>query len=227
MLQRFSLIVFLLLCSSVVLAQYDHPKKERSKFGSRDGRFEASVLLAFQTGADASSQEGSSLDIDSSTGWGISFGWNWTENVNLSYRLLATKPSYTAVIVHEDPDAPNDEIEHKMSKYSHQLNATYFFLDGKITPFIVGGIGYTKLDSNIPDGPATVGCWWDPWWGYICQGDWKTFTASKFTYNIGAGVRWDISNFVYSKAAYSREFLSLKNGSLNFDTLSLEVGLMF
>jgi len=171
MLKRFLLVVFLILTSTAVLAQYDNRQKERSKFGSRDGRFEASVILAYQTGQDVSSEGGSSLDIDSATGWGISFGWNWTDRVNLQYRLLSTSPRYSAVVVPEDPDELIQDVEHKMSKYSHQLNATYHFMKGSFTPFVVGGIGYGTLDSNIASEPPNVGCWWDPWWGYICHGE--------------------------------------------------------
>lgn len=227
MLKCVSLIVLLVLSSTAVLAQYDNQKKERAKFGSRDGRFEASVILAYQTGIDESSEGGSSLDIDTTTGWGVSFGWNWTAKLNLQYRLLSTSPRYTAVVVPEDPDEIIQDIEQKMSKYSHQLNVTYHFMKGPFTPFVVGGIGYGILDSNIPSQPPTVGCWWDPWWGYICTGEWKTFKAKEFTYNLGVGLRWDINNAVYSRAVYSRELFSLKNGSLDFDTLTVEVGLMF
>ena len=227
MLKRFFLVFFLMLTSTAVLAQYDNRQKERSKFGSRDGRFEAGVILAYQTGIDESYEGGSSLDIDSSTGWGISFGWNWTARLNLQYRLLSTSPKYFAVAVPEDPDEIIQDIEHKMSKYSHQLNATYHFMKGPFTPFVVGGIGYGTLDSNIASGPPSLGCWWDPWWGYICHGEWKTLKSSEFTYNLGVGLRWDINNAIYSRAVYSREFFSLKNGTLNFDTVTVEVGLMF
>jgi len=40
-------------------------------------------------------------------------------------------------------------------------------------------------------------------------------------------LRWNINNAFFTKAAYSREFLSLKNGTLNFDMAILEFGLMF
>jgi len=217
-----------MLFSSVVLAQYDHPrKKERSDFGSRDGRFEASVILAYQTGTSESFEGGSSLDIDSSAGWGVSFGWNWTSRLHLSYRLLANKPKYIANIVPEDPEVVPQVVDYTMSKYSHQLNFTYNILQGSFTPFVSGGIGWTKLDSNIASGPPQTGCWWDPWWGYICYGEWNTYSTSEFSYNLGAGVRWDINNALFSRAAYNKEFLSLDNGSLDFDTVTVEIGLMF
>jgi opacity protein-like surface antigen len=227
MLRRISLIALLTVTSCSVFAQYDHPRKEQSQASSRDGRFEGSVILAYQNGIKKSNEGGSEVDVDSTAGWGISFAWNWTEKWNVSYRLISTSPKYSALIVPEDPDVVPRTINHKMSKYSHQLNVTYNFSRKAFTPFVAAGIGWTKLDSNVPSAPPQTGCWWDPWWGYICISDWKTYNASEFTYNLGAGVRWDINNVLYTKAAYSREFLDVKNGSINFDMAILELGLMF
>ena len=227
MLRRIALFVLLVSISSVVIAQYDNPKRERSTFGSRDGRFEGSVILAYQTGVSEASEGGSSLDIDSVMGWGVHFGWNWTAHWNLSYTLVATKPKYLAVIVPDNPDELPIPIEQKMSKYSHQFNVIYNFMEGGFTPFVQAGLGWTKLDSNILTGPPQTGCWWDPWWGYICFTDWSTYSTTEFSYNLGLGFRWDINNAFYTKGTISREFLSLDNGTLNFDMAILELGLMF
>lgn len=227
MLRRAVFLVFLIVVSTTVVAQYDNPKRERSSFGSRDGRFEGSVILAFQTGVTEESEGGSSLDIDSVMGWGVHFGWNWTANWNLSYQLVATKPNYLAVIVPEDPEVLPIDIKEKMSKYSHQFNVTYNFMQGNLTPYVRAGAGWTKLDSNILSGPPTTGCWWDPWWGYICFTDWSTYSTTEFSYNLGVGFRWDINNAIYTTGSYTREFISLDNGTLNFDMAILELGLMF
>ena len=119
------------------------------------------------------------------------------------------------------------DIENTASKYSHQFNVTYNFSDKAFLPFVQAGVGWTKLNSNIITGQPQTGCWWDPWWGYICFSDWKTHTASKLSYNLGLGVRWDINNVVFTKAAYRKEFLNLDSGLLSFDMLILEMGLMF
>lgn len=227
MLRRIVLFILLVAFSSTVLSQYDNPRKKRSAAGSRDGRFETSVILAYQKGMDETSEGGSALEMDNTAGWGINIGWNWTAKWNFSYRLLLTKPNYLATLVLEDPDALPLMLDNKMSKTSHQLNATYNFREKAFTPFVSAGIGWTKLDSNIITGPPSTGCWWDPWWGYICFADWDTFASSEFTYNLGLGLRWDINNAIFTRAAYNREFIKLDNGTLNFDVAILEVGLMF
>jgi len=216
MTKRIALFVLLMIFSSVALAQ---------SYGSREGRLEGSFLVNYQVGQDESFEGGAALDIDDSMGWGFSFGWNWTSKVNLSYSFMVNKPDYSAVIV-PDGEAPQT-VDHELSKYSHHFNGTYHFLDGDLTPFVTGGIGWTKLDSNIADGLPEVGCWWDPWWGYVCFQDWDTYSETEFTYNLGVGVRWDINSNLFSRAAYSREFISVKGGDLNFDMATLEIGWMF
>jgi len=228
MLRRVILFLTLLAFSSTVLAQYDNPRKKRSASGSRDTRFEAGVILAYQKGFEESSEGGSAIDVDNELGWGVNIGWNWTANWNLSYRFISTNSNYDAVIVPDDPEPIPILRDHKLSKMSHQFNVTYnFFGDKAWTPFVVGGLGWTKLDSNIPTGGGDVGCWWDPWWGYICFADWKTYETTDLSYQLGVGVRWDINNAIYSRAAYSREFIKIDNGTLNFDMAIFEVGLMF
>lgn len=227
MLKKLSIIALLMIFSSSVFAQYDNPRKDRSKAGSRDGRWEGSVILAFQTGLDKSFEGGSELSIDNTNGWGVSFAWNWTDHWNFSYRLVSASPKYSALVMPESPDIAPILAEHKASKLSHQFNATYNFSTRAFTPYLSAGIGYGKIDSDIASAPPLTGCWWDPWWGYICLSDWETYKSSGFTYNIGAGLRWDISNAIYTKLSYSREFMDVDNGSIDFDLAIFELGLMF
>jgi opacity protein-like surface antigen len=229
MLKRVFIFAVLMVCSASVLAQYDHPrKKDRVRnVDSRDARYEASIMIPYQLGADESGANGESLEVDSAIGWGFLLGWNWTEHVNLSYKFMMTKPKYEATLIPDDLLNSPVTVDYKMEKTSHQVNATYNILSGAFTPFVSGGIGYTKLNSNIPNGHGQSACWWDPWYGYICATDWETYKTSEFTYNVGVGVRWDFSDFMFTKAAYSREFLSIDKGSLDFDYMAVELGLLF
>jgi len=227
MLKRLALIVVLITTSSAVMAQYDHVKKKRSSVDSRDGRFETSLVLNYQNSINEKTEGGAALNVDSVVGWGIGLGWNWTSKVNLSYKYLSSKPHYLATTIGEDPASEPQVIDHTMTKISHQFNVTYHFMDGAFSPFVIGGVGWVKLDSNIPSEPFQASCWWDPWWGYICAGEWKTFSTTEFVYNLGLGFRWDINNAIFTRGSYSREFIKLKNGSLDLDMAMLEIGLMF
>ena len=195
--------------------------------GLRNKNWEVALSLVNQSGLDLSAEQGSSIDVDSEIGWGISFGYNLNNKWNFQYRLGLIKPDYLAVIVPEDmPDSPQ-VIDYTLSRYTHQLNATYHFFEGPLTPFIRAGIGYSTVDSNVPDSPPQTGCWWDPWWGYICDTTWSTYDTSEFTYNAGLGVRWDINGALFLRGSWVREFMKVDSGDLDFDLISIDLGLMF
>ena len=131
-----------------------------------------------------------------------------------------------ATIVPEPPEGEDPvprDIDYQLDKYSHALNATWNWFDGPLTPFLQGGIGWTRIDSNIPSQPPQTGCWWDPWWGYICDTTWKTYDTSDFAYNLGIGLRWDINGALFLRGSYNREWVSVDSGDLDFDTLSLDI----
>ena len=223
--RRSLILLALIFLSTSVHAQRFNQNKFRD--GLRNGNWEAGLLLQYQNSFGDDFENGSDIEVDSSMGFGFSLGWNWTQKWNLSYRFSLNKPDYTATLVPEDPDEPTQNLNYQMSKYSHQFNVTYHFLKGPLTPYVQAGIGWTKLDSNVPDSPPSVGCWWDPWWGYICFSDWSTYSASKFTYNLGLGLRWDVNGALFLRGYWNRQFISVKNGNMNLDTLSMEAGFMW
>jgi len=225
MFKRLIILLMLITLSTSVFAQRFNKKGD--DYGSRNSRWEASFLMGMQNSSSKDFEGGASLDIDKKFGWGFTLGYNFNSKLNTSYKLFVTKPGYTAVIIPEDPEIGPQTIDYTMDKFSHQFNATYSFMDRPFTPFVQAGVGFMTLDSNIVDQPPTTGCWWDPWWGYICTTTWSTFKTTRFAYNMGLGVRWDINNAMYVRGSYNKEWISLKNGSMSFDILSFEGGLMF
>lgn len=218
-----ALLVLLMLSTSVQAQRFN--KKVHDNH--RERTWEAGLLLQYQTSVSEEFEGGSTLDIDSSTGFGFFIGWNWTERVNLSWRFALNKPGYTAYIVPQEGGEVPQVLSYKMSNYTNQFNFTYNFMRGRFTPYIQAGLGWTKLDSNVPEAPPEITCWWDPWWGYICIDQWKTYKTSQFTYNLGLGLRWDINNAFFTRATYNREFIKLDSGSTNLDTITLEGGVMW
>ena len=224
-LKRLLILLALLVMATSAEAQRFNQKRDYE--GLRDGTFEASLLIGSQGSLDVSGDGGSGISIDSSLGWGFTFGWNMTPNLNFSYRFMLAKPDYTATIVPDEPDSTPQDLSYSADRYSNQVNATYNFMKRSFTPFVQAGVGWTKLDSNVPSQAPDVGCWWDPWWGYICVSEWSTYGTSGFTYNLGLGLRWDVNGALFMKGAYNREFFSADRANFDFDTLTFEVGLMW
>jgi len=227
---RLFMLALMLLLSTSVHAQRFNTKKIYEE--ERHGTWEVSLLMQQQSGVDVTGEQGSSASIDSELGWGLTIGYNLTANWNFQYKFTLVKPGYQATLVPGTPEDPEEEtpapqtFEWDMSKYAHALNATYNFSRGPLTPFLQLGVGYAKLDSNIVRDVVT-GCWWDPWWGYICDSTLRTYESSGFAYNAGLGLRWDFNSALFVRGSYNREWIDTDAGSLDFDTFSLDLGLMW
>lgn len=224
-LNRLTLLLVLLVLSTTAHAQRFNQKQAYDNL--REGRWEASLLVGQFSGFDQAFENGAAIEVDDEFGWGFSFGWNWTDKWQFSWRFMMVKPDYTAQIVPEDPEIPPQTLDYTLTRYSNQLDVTYHFLSGPLTPFIQAGVGWTKLDSNVPSGPPVTGCWWDPWWGYICDTAWNTYDTSEVTYNVGLGVRWDVNGALFLRGTWNREFFSADRADFDFDSLTLEAGLMW
>jgi len=224
-LKRLTLLLVLLAMTTSVHAQRFNQKRVYE--GLRDGTWEASVLLGAQGSLSASGDNGSAVDLDSALAWGFTIGWNLSPNWNFSWRFTMAKPDYLATLVPEDPETPTRTLEYSADRYSNQVSATYNFLRRPLTPYIQAGIGWAKLDSNVTNRPPVTGCWWDPWWGYICETTWSTYNASGFSYNLGLGLRWDMNEALFLRGSYNREFFSGDRADFDFDTIALEIGLMW
>jgi opacity protein-like surface antigen len=226
--KKLLILALLLIVSTTVQAQRFNKKNVYDDL--RHGQWEASLLVQGVSGQDLSGESGSSIEVDDGLGWGFTIGYNLTANWNFSYKFTLASPDYTATIVPEPPEGEDPVprvIDYQLDKYSHALNATWNWFDGPFTPFLQGGIGWTRVDSNIPSQPPQTGCWWDPWWGWICDTTWKTYDTSDFAYNLGIGLRWDINGALFLRGSYNREWVSVDSGDLDFDTLSLDMGLMW
>ena len=63
----------------------------------------------------------------------------------------------------------------------------------------IAGVGYYNRYAALTDAELVSGCYWDPWWGYICgTGTADLIVADKsdwdFGFNFGAGVSLRMAN---------------------------------
>jgi opacity protein-like surface antigen len=135
------------------------------------------------------------MNMDDSLLFGFGFGYGLTEKLNLNGELNFGQVDYQ---MEWGPYA----LEGTGDMFSGRINLDYNILSTPLTPFITGGIGFTYFDSGVPTGETEVVCWWDDWWGYVCEGTASTYSASEFTYNAGLGLRWDVTDSVFMKFLY-------------------------
>ena len=135
--------------------------------GDREGKWEARLALLFQQSADADFDGGTTASIDSDTGFRIGFGHHLTDQIELGFNLDLVQADYDARIVGDVGIFP---VNGELDSTNASFDATFNFMTGQFSPFIVGAIGWSWVDTNIATEPPQIGCWWDPWWGYVCDG---------------------------------------------------------
>ncbi len=103
------------------------------------------------------------------------------------------------------------------------FNLHYYFMTGRFTPFITTGVGWNFVDTNIPTEPPQVGCWWNPWYGYICQDFQDTKNVDGFAYQLGAGLRYRVNPSISVSGGYQMSWLDFPkaDGTPSFDGLQL------
>ena len=93
---------------------------------------------------------------------------------------------------------------------------------------MTAGFGTSTVDSNIADGPSSSYCWFDPWYGYICDSYSNTYKDSGFTYQVGAGMRFDFARNAFVNIIYQKQWqdisLESQNKDMEFSIISLQLG---
>jgi opacity protein-like surface antigen len=143
----------------------------------------------------------SSLDLSSRTGIRVGVEYFTSSNLSVGFDATWLQPSYSAELIPEDGSEPVS-ISHRASIFTGHFTGSYYFGEGPLTPFVEAGLGWTYFDSNVSDSAPIVGCWWDPWWGYICSEFYSTYSSSEFSYGAGVGLQWNFGRDRAINAGY-------------------------
>jgi opacity protein-like surface antigen len=191
------LALTLLLCSGAALAE----RKPGWDFG-------ADLIYAFSQNIDFDGGSHASLDDD--LGLALSFNYRFSPRLELMIGLDWNAVDYSVHVAPGDAAAglgfdATGEVEY----WTPRVGLNFNFLDRDLTPFITAAVGWSWIDTNIPDSPPQTACWWDPWWGYYCGTYQNTRNLDEFVYDVGAGVRWDVSDTLTLRLAYEKHWLDL------------------
>ncbi|MEX1311904.1 MAG: outer membrane beta-barrel protein [Candidatus Sulfomarinibacteraceae bacterium] len=193
----------------------------------REGRWELGLAALYQFGTDLDFDGGSSISTDGDFGFVFDGGYNLTDNFAVNFGLQWAGIGYKGTVIDEDGESVG--IRGSYDSFALFSNAVYYFGSSALAPYVGAGIGYTWIDTKIPSGPPITGCWWDPWYGYVCYTSYPTEVRSAFSYQALLGVRYDFGYNTYVRFAYTSQWISLSsaNGTPRFDVLSAEFGWIF
>jgi opacity protein-like surface antigen len=190
--------------------------------------YEFGIQIADIAGGFVNGIRGASLDFANDTAIGIVGGYNISNNFQVGGEIFWADPGYSARLP-LDPTNVVVRVEGDMDVTSFLLKATWNILDTAITPYIEGGAGWMFVDSNVINGLPTTGCWWDPWWGYMCTSFYDTYSDTRTGYTYAAGVRWDMGDAMVLRASYGVVQMDTTNASsdIDLDTLRVEFAWKF
>ena len=197
-----------------------------ANYTKRDGKWESTFQLLSSQSSSIDGENDTGVKIDSDLGWGFTLGYNVSPHILLNFEFSSLTPDYQATLV--DDKGKQHTINHKMNVVQSQFNVVYHFMTEAFTPFVQAGVGWSYLDSNIAKGPPNSICWWDPWLGYVCDYYQNTFSDSRLSYSIAAGVRYELANSMFFRASYQQSWIDLSNSQdAELGSFHLEVGSIF
>jgi opacity protein-like surface antigen len=191
------------------------------------GTWETSLGIAFMNSSDADFEGGTTADFDSDTAFRAAFDYAYTDDVQVGMSFGLGQRDYTAEIAGDL--GASFSAKGDLDYMTLLVNGTYNFMEGPFRPFVTAGIGWSWVDTNIATEPPQTGCWWDPWYGYICTSWQDTRTLDGLTYALGIGARYDFSDQFAIHGSYRIDWIDFDqaDGTPDFDGFELSVGWKF
>lgn len=192
----------------------------------RTGKWEFNLTSQYIGGSSIRFDNNTSADLEETIGWGFGIGYNFSEKLEFNFDMNWSNISYRANYLDENgnPQVAGSNLYGS----SANLALTYNFMAKRFTPFVTGTVGWSYIDTNIPSGPPINGCWWYPWWGYVCGPYQPTYTENNFIYGALAGLRFDLGRSMYLKGSLGKQYIATDHGGTHNTTLyRLNLGWMF
>ena len=197
--------------------------------GMNEGRqWETRLGATYQLNASADFEGGTAAEFASSTGFMVGIGYDLTSRFEIGTNFSYDRRNYDASIAGDDPGEVFP-VSGRLDSLGVLFDLTYNFMSGPLSPFVVTGVGWNWVDTNIATRPPQIGCWWNPWYGYVCTSFQDTKTIDGLTYQLGAGLRYHLSDSFSLSGSYRMSWVNFPNATSmpTFDGLNLFLGWRF
>ena len=195
-------------------------------FSGREGLVEVTFGPRYVVGRTITFDGGAKVDTSTDAGFGFGLGYNFNDHLAANFEIAWNSANFRGERTLDT--GATQAVSGTVDTSVTQFNLLYNLLKGPITPFFIGGIGFTYIDTNIPNGPPSGVCWWDPWWGYVCGAYQPTQTSTNFAFNVGGGIRWDIFQGLFLRISANQLWIEASNtGTPGFTNSRLDVGFLF
>lgn len=161
--------------------------------------------LGQRMSGDTTTGLGIELEIDDTTVGGFGLGVNLSDNLNVYWDMFFGSTDFTGRSAGSTRRADTD-------LFGIDFNLDLNILKSRFTPMITGGFGFINFSGTWLGGyPSTM------------------FDETDFSYNLGAGFRWDVTNHFLIKAIYRATWTKLEDTdkSIQLDGISVSIGYVF
>lgn len=143
------------------------------------------------------------IKVDDTFVCGFGMGHNFNNHLNLNGDIWCGSPDIGSVIFGTPLKAGSDLI-------GMDFKLDYYILKNRFIPVVTGGIGFIYYDGDF---------------GFSGS----DFSETEFSYNFGAGVRWDIGDNFLVKALYKFTWTELEvtDDTLRLGGVSLSIAYVF
>ena len=205
----------LLLASVAALAVSHGTVAQMMGYGgggtSAAGDWEFGIGPVFTESKNVDFRGGSTVNLDSTTGVKIRTAWYVSPDLAIGFNFGWAGTSFNG---HTQQANGGTFLENGHVDFSTLMfDAVYTIGQRPIKPLLAAGLGWTWANTNIASGPPQTGCWWDPWWGYICSGYQPTVGSNSFTYQVGAGVQFNFTRSFLIDLDYRYTWVQLSNAN--------------
>jgi len=155
------------------------------------------------TSDDSTSGLGLTIELDDTAMGGVGLGYNFNDHINLN-----TAVYFGTIDITGTGPSPWYRTESDSSLWSWDLNLDINVLNTSFTPVLTAGVGFFSFSGDF---------------------DGFDFGETDFSYNVGAGLRWDVADHLLLKLLYKPTWTKLEDtdSSVRFDTVSLSIGYIF
>jgi opacity protein-like surface antigen len=196
---------------------------------TRGGKSEFYLSPVFTDGKSYNFDGGSSASTDTGFGFTLGYAFNFDQKKALGIEFAWSDQDYVANVQGGPGNLGNSgTIRGTLETWTVRFLGTYHFMEGNFTPFVTGGLGWTYVDTNIPAGLPENVCWAYPWYGYYCATYVETQSTTRFSYNVGAGLRLDAGRGVFRLLVNSQwADFGGSYGSSNVTQYRIDIGTKF
>jgi hypothetical protein len=215
--------VFLILAVALFIAD-TAAAQAWQRADNRQANWEVGLQTRYSGSLSSDTGNGTSLSIENAWGWGFFFGYNINPKFNVGGAFAWRSAGYRATIVNADDPDSTATYSSMLDTSSIGLTAQWKPLSSAITPYVNGSINWMLINTNIYAG-SVPGCWWDPWWGYVCGSYPTTYGANATAGTVGAGGHFELSPGFFLRAGYEYGWTD-NSGVGGIHMFRLDIGLI-